>query len=198
MRISRVYIDAELVGGQVIALDKAQSHYLKKVLRLKHGAAFFLFNGRAAVDFEARLLVDGKRLAAEIGAAQVLTTEAGLSSEVIQGLGRLDRVDWMIQKTTELGASRLSIFNAEHSQSPLKPAQLEKNSCTGKAWRSAPASNAVAQSSLKSGSTTVSSRPWKHRPTASNCCSILTANRWRRHYGPRHPRYRFCSGQKGD
>jgi len=41
MRISRVYIDAELVGGQVIALDKAQSHYLKKVLRLKHGAAFF-------------------------------------------------------------------------------------------------------------------------------------------------------------
>lgn len=126
MRISRVYIDAELVGGQVIALDKAQSHYLKKVLRLKHGAAFFLFNGRAAVDFEARLLVDGKRLAAEIGAAQVLTTEAGLSSEVIQGLGRLDRVDWVIQKTTELGASRLSIFNAEHSQSPLKPAQLEK------------------------------------------------------------------------
>ncbi len=126
MRISRVYIDAELVGGQVIALDKAQGHYLKNVLRLKPGAAFFLFNGRACVDFEARLLVDGKRLMAEIGAAQTLSTESALASVIIQGLGRSDHTDWMIQKTTELGASRISLFNAERTQSPLKPAQLDR------------------------------------------------------------------------
>ncbi len=126
MRISRVYVDAELASGQVIALDKTQSHYLKNVLRLKPGAAFFLFNGRAVIDFEARLLIDGKRLLAEIGAAQPLATEAALASDVIQGLGRTDHTDWMIQKTTELGASRISLFNAERTQSPLKPAQLDR------------------------------------------------------------------------
>jgi 16S rRNA (uracil1498-N3)-methyltransferase len=126
MRISRVYIGTDLVSGQIIALDKAQSHYLKNVLRLKPGAAFFLFNGRAAVDFDARLRVDGKQLTAEIGAAHPLTTESRLTSEVIQGLGRADHTDWMIQKTTELGVNKISIFNAERTQSPLKSAQLEK------------------------------------------------------------------------
>ena len=126
MRIARVYIDSELVGGQVIALDKAQSHYLKNVLRLKPGAAFFLFNGRTAIDFEARLQVEGKLFTAEIGAAHPLTTESRLTSQVIQALGRADHSDWMIQKTTELGVNKISIFNAERTQSPLKPAQLEK------------------------------------------------------------------------
>ena len=126
MRISRVFIDVELVSGQVIALGRTQSHYLKNVLRLQPGAAFFLFDGRAAVDFEARLLVDGKQLKAEIGAAKPLTNESGLTSEVIQGLGRADHTDWMLQKSTELGVSKISLFNAERTQSPLKPAQTDK------------------------------------------------------------------------
>ena len=35
-------------------------------------------------------------------------------------------MDWVIQKTTELGVNKISIFNAERTQSSLKPAQLEK------------------------------------------------------------------------
>jgi 16S rRNA (uracil1498-N3)-methyltransferase len=35
-------------------------------------------------------------------------------------------MDWMIQKTTELGISKISLFNAERTQSPLKSTQLEK------------------------------------------------------------------------
>ena len=126
MRMSRVHIDAELVNGQIIALDKRRGHYLKNVLRLKPGAAFFLFNGREAVDYHATLLADGKQIKAEIGAAQPLATESGLITEVIQGLARADHIDWMIQKTTELGVSKISLFNAERTQSPLKSAQLDK------------------------------------------------------------------------
>lgn len=126
MRKSRVYIDAELVSGQVIALDKRRGHYLKNVLRLKPGAAFFLFNGREAIDYQATLLADGKLIKAEIGAAQPLATESGLSSEIVQGLARADHIDWMIQKATELGVSKISIFNSERTQSPLKTVQLDK------------------------------------------------------------------------
>ena len=35
-------------------------------------------------------------------------------------------MDWMMQKCTELGVTRISVFNAEHTQIPLKSAQLEK------------------------------------------------------------------------
>ena len=126
MRISRVYTDAELVVGEEISLDKFQSHYLKHVLRLKSGAALVLFNGREAIDYQARLVFDGKKVSARIDAATPLNNESGLDSEIIQGLGRADHMDWMIQKTTELGVNKISLFNAERTQSPLKPAQLEK------------------------------------------------------------------------
>ncbi len=126
MRKTRVFIEAGLVVGDIVTLDKAQGHYLKNVLRLKPGAAFFLFNGGAAIDYEARLIIEGKRLTAEILAARPLATESALTSEIIQGLGRADHVDWTIQKTTELGVNRVSIFNAARTQSPLKAAQLEK------------------------------------------------------------------------
>ena len=126
MRNTRVFTETGLVVGDVIDLDKARAHYLKNVLRLKPGAVFFLFNGREAIDYEARLIIEGKRLAAEILAARPLATESALTSEIIQGLGRADHMDWTIQKTTELGVNRISIFNAARTQSPLKSAQLEK------------------------------------------------------------------------
>jgi 16S rRNA U1498 N3-methylase RsmE len=64
MRKNRVFTDAGLVVGDIITLDKTRAHYLKNVLRLKPGAAFFLFNGGEAIDYEARLIIEGKRLTA--------------------------------------------------------------------------------------------------------------------------------------
>jgi len=126
MRRVRVHVDAELAAGTDIALPQAQSHYLKHVLRLKPGAALCLFNGREASDYPAELIGDGKQLAAGVHSKQSVTTESALHSEIIQGLGRADHMDWMIQKTTELGVNHISLFHAERSQTRLKSAQLQK------------------------------------------------------------------------
>ncbi len=126
MRIPRVFTEAAPVVGEEILLDRAQARYLSKVLRLKPGAAFLLFNGRDAVDYRARLLLDGKHAAARIESSAPLATESKLASRVIQGMGRADHADWTIQKTTELGVRSISIFNAARTQSPLKQAQHEK------------------------------------------------------------------------
>jgi len=126
MRIARVHVEDELAVGARIALTQARSHYLKHVLRLKPGAALQLFNGVDSFDYHAVLGTDGKRLCASIEAATVVTTESPLRSEIMQGLGHADHMDWMIQKTTELGVSRISIFPSERTQAPLKPTRLEK------------------------------------------------------------------------
>jgi 16S rRNA (uracil1498-N3)-methyltransferase len=126
MRSVRVHVDAELAVGADIALPPAQSHYLKHVLRLKAGAALQLFNGVDSFDYHAVLGADGRRLGASIEAATVVTTESPLRSAIIQGLGRADHMDWMIQKSTELGVKQISLFAAERTQTPLKSAQLEK------------------------------------------------------------------------
>jgi len=126
MRIARVHVEDELAVGARIALTQAQSHYLKHVLRLKPGAELRLFNGMDSLDYHAVLGADGKRLSASIEAATVVTTESPLHSEIIQGLGRADHMDWMIQKTTELGVKRISLFPSERTQAPLTSARLEK------------------------------------------------------------------------
>ncbi len=126
MRLPRVFVDADLAVGGEIRLDKARGHYLKNVLRLKPGAAFFLFDGVTAVDYRAILQAQGKDLVARIEAAQPLATESSLDCRIVQGLGRADHMDWMIQKTTELGVRRIGLFHAARSQRALKPAQIEK------------------------------------------------------------------------
>ena len=126
MRITRVHVEDELEVGAEIVLAQAQTHYLKHVLRLKPGAALVLFDGRQCFDFHAMLTTDGKKLGARIDSATAVETESSLVVDLIQGLGRADHMDWIIQKTTELGVSRIVLFNAERSQTPVKLAQLEK------------------------------------------------------------------------
>jgi 16S rRNA (uracil1498-N3)-methyltransferase len=133
MRITRVHVENELEVGAEIVLAQAQTHYLKHVLRLKPGAALVLFDGCQAIDFHSVLTAAGKKLGARIESATAVETESNLVVELIQGLGRADHMDWMIQKTTELGVNRIALFNAERSQTPLKPAHLEKKM---QHWRS--------------------------------------------------------------
>ena len=126
MRISRVFIGVPLVVGEEIILDKARSHYLNHVLRLTSGASVVFFNGLEAVDYNATLISQGKKLCAQVQSASPVTTESSLHTTINQGLGRNDHIDWMVQKTTELGVSRIVLFNAERTQSPLKQSMLDK------------------------------------------------------------------------
>jgi len=126
MRLSRIYVRQTLVEGAQIYLDADASHYLRNVLRLKPGATIALFNGEDFCDYQSLLSYEGKQAIAKIRKRVAGSTESVLKTEIIQGLSRSDHMDWMIQKCTELGVTRISVFNANHSQISLKPAQLNK------------------------------------------------------------------------
>ena len=126
MRLSRIYVGQALDPGAQIHFDSDACHYLKNVLRLKSGAAIVLFNGEDHYDYEALITYEGKQAMATIQNRLAGHTESTLSTEIIQGLSRSDHMDWMIQKCTELGVNRISVFNADHTQITLKPAQLKK------------------------------------------------------------------------
>jgi 16S rRNA (uracil1498-N3)-methyltransferase len=126
MRLSRIFVDQTLQEGAQILLDTDNSHYVKNVLRLKHGATILLFNGKDLYDYKSQVCYEGKKALAKIQNRVAGNSESPLSTEIIQGLSRSDHMDWMVQKCTELGVSRISIFNAQHTQILLKSAQLEK------------------------------------------------------------------------
>jgi len=61
-RSPRLYVSAALQEGAVVALERAQAHYLTHVLRLKDGQGVLVFNGQ---DGEWRAAIEaGKRAAA--------------------------------------------------------------------------------------------------------------------------------------
>jgi 16S rRNA (uracil1498-N3)-methyltransferase len=103
---ARLFVDQELKAGAEISLAAEQSHYLANVLRIAAGDAVHIFNGR-----------DGEYLA---HVAQVLKRVVILRCEVLRANAKpppdIDylfaplkhqRLDYLVQKATELGAKRL-------------------------------------------------------------------------------------------
>jgi 16S rRNA (uracil1498-N3)-methyltransferase len=113
-RSARLYIDAPLGAGVPLALDRAQSHYLRRVLRLKDGNDILVFNGRdgewhAAIEGGTRevMLRVGDRARPQIAAGDLHYLFAPLKSA---------RLDYTVQKAVEMGVSRLQPVLTRHGQ----------------------------------------------------------------------------------
>jgi 16S rRNA (uracil1498-N3)-methyltransferase len=104
-RSPRLYVATDFTSGARIALDRAQAHYLKDVLRLADGDSVLVFNGRdgewqAAIEAGKRdaTLILGARLRAQQHLPNVRYAFAPLKHA---------RLDYMVQKAVEMGASAL-------------------------------------------------------------------------------------------
>jgi 16S rRNA (uracil1498-N3)-methyltransferase len=102
----RLYVDAELAEGHTLACTPAQTNYLRNVLRLKPGDAVLVFNGR---DGEWRTkLTEGNRRAAVLRVGpQVRAQEGGPDIDYLFTPLKRARLDYMVEKATEMGAARL-------------------------------------------------------------------------------------------
>ncbi len=126
MRLSRIHINEPLTTGQSVALPVDRAHYVKNVLRLKNGQQVLLFNGIDSLDHLALIRIEGKHVTAQLQSSIAKCNDPSINICLIQALGRTEHNDFVIQKGTELGASHFILFNAERTQSPLKPSRLDK------------------------------------------------------------------------
>jgi len=102
----RLFVDQPLGTGERIVLDRDQANYLTNVLRLREGQGFLAFNGRDG-EWQA-VLAGGNRKApeAQVGAQTRPQPPAGDLWYLFAPL-KSARLDYMVQKATEMGASRL-------------------------------------------------------------------------------------------
>jgi len=125
MRLSRFFIDAPLSLGQH-QLPEAQAHYIARVLRHAAGDAVQLFDG-SGQEFLGELIEVGKRqVRVELREAFAGLAETDLKIHLGQGLSRGERMDWAIQKATELGASEITPILSQRCEVRLKDEQTEK------------------------------------------------------------------------
>jgi 16S rRNA (uracil1498-N3)-methyltransferase len=114
-RTPRLYVDAALAAGREVALGRDQANYLLNVLRCKHGDDVLLFNGRDG-EWQARLAGTGKRaLSAALGARQ-REQPPPADLHVLFAPLKHARLDYLVQKAVEMGASRLQPVLTQHTQ----------------------------------------------------------------------------------
>jgi 16S rRNA (uracil1498-N3)-methyltransferase len=114
-RTPRLHVDGPLAPGAQVALDRDRANYLFNVLRLGEGDAVLAFNGRDG-EWRAAVAAAGKR-----GGAlriDVSTREQPRPSDLHLMFAPLKhaRLDYVVQKAVEMGASRLVPVLTRHTQ----------------------------------------------------------------------------------
>lgn len=104
----RIYLNQPLASGTTVTLDDERAHYLNRVLRLSAGATVRAFNG-GQDEFAATVLSARKgAVTLSIGESVRNTAESSLSIRLLQGIARGERMDFVMQKATELGVQRIT------------------------------------------------------------------------------------------
>ncbi len=102
----RLFVAGGLAPSHTIELDQDQAHYLINVLRLEKGARLLVFNGRDG-EWEA-VLSDVKKRAASLTIETLRRPqEAGPDIDYLFAPLKRGRLDYMVQKATEMGVARL-------------------------------------------------------------------------------------------
>ncbi len=143
MRISRLYVEASLQPGSSLTLPQEAAHYLSTVLRLKTGDAVLLFNGLDG-EFSATLdAVARKQVSVLVGEQTRAVVPDKLTLHLGVGLSRGERMDFVIQKATELGVTSIAPLYCEFGEVKFKQQNRLENKL--RHWRQV-AINACEQS----------------------------------------------------
>ena len=121
----RVYVEADLAAGRPVSLDADQANHLVNVLRLKEGDAAILFNGRDGA-WLGKITKAGKKGATLDVVVQ--TAHQTSPSDLWFGFAPLKtgRLDYVVQKATEMGAGVIQPVITEFTQvRRLKADKLE-------------------------------------------------------------------------
>jgi 16S rRNA (uracil1498-N3)-methyltransferase len=102
----RMFVEAPLSVGASVACTPEQANYLVNVMRLAAGAEILVFNGRDG-EWRARLAEVGKRRCSLECLALVRPQQDGPDVHYVFAPLKHARLDYMVQKATELGVAHL-------------------------------------------------------------------------------------------
>jgi 16S rRNA (uracil1498-N3)-methyltransferase len=126
MRLTRVYVDAPVAAGKRVIVEGSAANHIARVLRLRSGDALTVFDGSGG-EFGARIEEFRKEaVVVAVEEHRPLDRESPLPLTLVQGISRGERMDWIIQKATELGASRIVPVFTKRSVVRLDGKQAER------------------------------------------------------------------------
>jgi len=114
-RSPRLFLDQDLSGSKTTALAPEHAHYVRNVLRMKPGDGVLVFNGRDG-EWHAEITeLTRKGVTLYVSELSRPQTPAGDLHYLFAPLKHA-RLDYMVQKATEMGASKLQPVLTQHAQ----------------------------------------------------------------------------------
>ena len=121
----RFYCPAPLATGLALSLPAGAARHVQ-VLRTQPGDEITLFNGEGG-EFEATVTRMGRSdVDVEVGAHHAVEREAARAVHLLAGITANDRMDWLVEKATELGVASITPLVAERSVLKLKGERADK------------------------------------------------------------------------
>jgi 16S rRNA (uracil1498-N3)-methyltransferase len=109
-----------------LVLTEAQSHYLSKVLRMQAGRELILFNGEGG-EYSAEIsAVQKKYVEVSVKEFSAENRQSHLRLELAIGVSRGERMDWVLQKATELGVTKITPLITERTEVKLGGERADK------------------------------------------------------------------------
>ncbi len=123
--MARFYCDTPLISGQTFVLPATAARHVQ-VLRMQPGHTLTLFNGEGG-EFEAEVTHMGRsEVQVRVGAHSALEREALRAVQLVVGMPANERMDWLVEKATELGVQRITPVMTERSVVRLNGERAEK------------------------------------------------------------------------
>ena len=131
-RVPRIHTDQRLSAHNRFELEAGPSQHLARSLRMGAGDSLVLFDGSGG-EYPATIIEAGKRsVLVETGGHRPVETESPLAIHLGIAVSRGERMDWVVQKATELGVSTISPLTSERTEVRL---QGERAARKQRHWR---------------------------------------------------------------
>jgi 16S rRNA (uracil1498-N3)-methyltransferase len=123
--VARFYCPVPLATGQVLDLPPTAARHVQ-VLRMQPGHTLTLFNGEGG-EFSAEVQHMGRSdVRVVVGEHRALECEAAVQVHLAVGMPANERMDWLVEKATELGVHRITPLMTERSVVRLAGDRAEK------------------------------------------------------------------------
>jgi 16S rRNA (uracil1498-N3)-methyltransferase len=126
MRIPNIYIDQPLSTSASTTIEGQAATHLLKALRMKHGDELRLFNGDG--NFYCGKINNTSKKSLDVDISDVIpsASESSLHTHIGQVISRGDRMDYAIQKSTEMGVNEITPLFSERCEVKLNAERSEK------------------------------------------------------------------------
>jgi len=123
---TRLFVSGALSNDAELVLQGEQANYLGRALRSRVGDTVTVFNGDGGEWPASIEHISKNSVTLRLGVVVESATESPLKIHLVQGISRGERMDFVVQKATELGVSRITPVLTHHGMVKLDQKRADK------------------------------------------------------------------------